>query len=79
MAIVVDSLAEPLKQILANAGYDPAELANSITAWRAGTGFDVITNKETKMLAAGIIDSRWVVSQAVANAANLTQRLLLLS
>jgi chaperonin GroEL len=79
MAIVFSSLAEPLKQILANAGYDPAELSNSITAWAAGTGFDVIMNKQTGMLAAGIIDSRWVVSQAVANAANLTQRLLLLS
>jgi chaperonin GroEL len=79
MAIVVDSLAEPLKQILANAGYDPAELANSITSWAPGTGFDVIMNKQTDMLATGIIDSRWVVSQAVANAANLTQRLLQLS
>ena len=62
---------------MANAGYDPARLANSISAWEAGTGFDVITNKQTDMLAAGIIDSCAVVSQAVANAANLTQRLLL--
>ena len=77
IAIVFDSLAEPLKRVMANAGYDPARLANSISAWEAGTGFDVITNKQTDMLAAGIIDSCAVVSQAVANAANLTQRLLL--
>ena len=79
IAIVFDSLAEPLKRVMANAGYDPARLANSISAWEAGTGFDVITNKQTDMLAAGIIDSCAVVSQAVANAANLTQRLLLVS
>ena len=61
IAIVFDSLAEPLKRVMANAGYDPARLANSISASKAGTGFDVITNKQTDMLAAGIIDSCAVV------------------
>jgi chaperonin GroEL len=77
VAIVFGSLAEPLKRIMANAGYDPPGLADSISAWEAGTGFDVMTNKQTDMLAAGIIDSCAVVSQSVANAINLTQRLLL--
>jgi chaperonin GroEL len=78
-AIVLDSLAEPLKQIIANAGSDPAKLANSIIAGEVGTGFDVITNKQADMLAAGIIDSCAVVGMAVANAASLPQRLLLAS
>jgi chaperonin GroEL len=79
IAIVFDSLAEPLKQVMANAGYDPARLANLISDREVGTGFDVNMNKQTDMLAAGIVDSRAVVSRAVANAANLTQRLLLVS
>jgi chaperonin GroEL len=77
IAVVLDSLAEPLKRVMANAGWDPARLAHPISAWEAGTGFDVIANKTTDMQAAGIIDSCAVVSHAVANAASLTQRLLL--
>jgi chaperonin GroEL len=78
-AIVSASLAEPLKQILANAGIDPAKLAKPISSWIPATGLDVITNEHTDMARAGIIDSCWVVTQAVANAAKLTERLLLVS
>ena len=79
MATVLDSLAEPLKQIAANAGhYDPAGLADSIRSSKPGTGFDVITNSRRDMPTAGIIDTFLVTSHAVTNAAKLTQRLLLL-
>jgi chaperonin GroEL len=77
IAVVTDSLAEPLKQILVNAGYDPAVLADPITSWKSGTGFDVMKNTQKDMLQTGIIDSCWVVTRAVANAASLTQRLSL--
>jgi chaperonin GroEL len=77
-AIVVDSLAEPLKQIVTNAGRDPVALAGSTTSRKPGTGFDVVAGAPRDMLKAGIIDTVTVVSQAVANAANLAQRLLLL-
>jgi chaperonin GroEL len=79
-AIVADSLAEPLKQIAANAGHDdPDALVESIISSKPGTGFEVLTNSPKDMLAAGIIDTFPVTSQAIANAANLTQRLLLVS
>ena len=78
-AIVLDSLAEPLKQIVANAGHDdPAALADSIRSLKPGTGFDVITDRPRDMLAAGIIDPCLVTSHALASAAGLAQRLLLL-
>jgi chaperonin GroEL len=75
MAIVIDSLAEPLRQIVANAGHDPAALADSAASWDPGTGFDVVAGLPANMLQAGIIDTVSVVGQAVANAANLAQRL----
>jgi chaperonin GroEL len=78
-AIVVDSLAEPLKQIVTNAGQDPAVIAGSLASWQPGTGIDVLAGVPKDMLKAGIIDTVSVVSQAVTNAANLTQRLLLLT
>jgi chaperonin GroEL len=78
-AIVVDSLAEPLKQIVTNAGQDPAVIAGSLASWPPGTGIDVLAGVPKDMLKAGIIDTVSVVSQAVTNAANLTQRLLLLA
>jgi chaperonin GroEL len=79
MAIVVDSLAEPLKQIVTNAGQDPAALAGFLASWQPGTGIDVLAGVPKDMLKAGIIDTVAVVSKAVTNAANLTQRLLLLT
>jgi chaperonin GroEL (HSP60 family) len=77
-AMVLDSLAGPLMQIAANAGHtDPAALADSIRSLKSGTGFDVITNSRTDMLAAGIVDSFSATSRAVTDAAHLTKRLLL--
>ncbi len=76
-AIVMDSLAEPLKQVMTNAGHDPDAL--SIESWESGTGFDVIAGAPSDMVYAGIIDAVSVVGRAVVNAASLTQRLLLLS
>jgi chaperonin GroEL len=79
MAIIVNSLAEPLKRIVANAGRDPAALSNSVAAGEPNSGFDVVADGLSDMLATGIFDTLWVVRQAVANAANLTCRLLELS
>ena len=76
---MIDSLAEPLQQIMANTGHDPDAIAALIASWMPGTGFDINTDSPRDMLEIGIVDTAPVVSQAIVNAAKLTQRLLLLT
>jgi chaperonin GroEL len=78
-SIVRRALEEPLKQIAINAGLEGGVVVEKVKSLPAGHGLDVVSGEYVDLFKADIVDPFPVVSQAVANAAKLTQRLLELS
>jgi chaperonin GroEL len=75
--IVRDSLAEPLRWILRNAGYgDGLEVLDRIRSLPLGTGLNALTGEEGDMLAFGIIDPLKVTRSALQSAASVVSLLL---
>jgi chaperonin GroEL len=66
--ILSEALAEPIRTIVGNAGYDPGEVLAKITQAGSGHGFDVMTGQVANMAEAGILDSAAVLKTAVQSA-----------
>jgi chaperonin GroEL len=70
------AVEEPLRQIVANAGGDPAVVLNAVTAGKGNYGFDAATGDYGDMVALGIIDPTKVTRLALQNAASVAGLLL---
>lgn len=62
--ILLRAVAEPLRTIVANAGYDPSDALAEVRMAGPDHGFDVLTGRVTAMGAAGITDPANVVKAA---------------
>ena len=72
--IVQRSLAAPLHQIAANAGYDANVVAEQVE--RSGKGFNAATGIYEDLLGAGILDAAKVVRLALQDAVTISGLLL---
>ena len=70
-AIIIKSLAAPLKQIAANAGITGEIVLEKVLAGEGNFGFDASNQTYVDMLKAGIIDPVKVVKAAIQNAASV--------
>ena len=75
-AIVRRALEEPLRQIAANAGHEPAVVGERVRAGKDDFGFNALTEAYEPLLAAGVIDPVKVVRTALQNAASVAGLLL---
>jgi chaperonin GroEL len=71
--ILLRALAEPIRTIIANAGYDPSEVLAEIKLAGPGHGFDANAQQVVDVIDAGILDvaavQKAIVHSAVASAA----------
>ena len=75
--IVAKALAEPMKQIAANAGIDGSVVLEKVkTAGKTGYGFDAYKEEYCDMIASGIVDPTTVTRSALENAASVAAVLL---
>ena len=75
--IVAKALAEPMKQIAANAGIDGSVVLEKVkTAGKTGYGFDAYKEEYCDMIASGIVDPTKVTRSALENAASVAAVLL---
>lgn len=63
--ILLRAVAEPLRVIVANAGYDPSEVLAEVRMAGPGCGFDVLCGRVTTMQEAGLYDPVNVTKAAV--------------
>ena len=70
--IIAKALAEPMKQIAANAGIDGSVVLEKVkTAGQVGYGFDAYKEVYCDMISAGIVDPTKVTRSALENAASV--------
>ena len=75
--IVAKALAEPMKQIAANAGIDGSVVLEKVkTAGKTGYGFDAYKEEYCDMIPAGIVDPTKVTRSALENAASVAAMVL---
>lgn len=74
--IVRQSLAEPLRWIAINSGYEAEDVLAKITQSPAGHGFDALTGEYGDMYSAGVIDPVKVTRSALESAASIASLLL---
>ena len=74
--ILRKALEGPARQIVENAGLEPAVVVNEILAKKGANGFDARTEQYVDMVKAGIIDPTLVTRTAVQNAASIAGLLL---
>ncbi len=75
--IIVKALAEPVKQIAANAGIDGSVVLEKIKeSGKTGYGFDAYKETYVDMISAGIVDPTKVTRSALENAASIAAVLL---
>ena len=75
--IVAKALAEPMKQIAANAGIDGSVVLERVkSANKTGYGFDAYKEEYCDMISAGIVDPTKVTRSALENAASVAAVLL---
>jgi chaperonin GroEL len=75
--IVRRALEEPLRRIAANAGLEPAVVAERVRGLGPGEGLDAVTGEYRDLLDAGIVDATLVVCSALENAVSIAKTLLL--
>ncbi|MGD1011680.1 MAG: chaperonin GroEL [Acidimicrobiales bacterium] len=75
-AIVGRALAEPLKWIAINAGYEGAVMVQEVERAKGTTGLNALTGKIEDLVKAGIIDPAKVTRSALQNAASIAALLL---
>ena len=76
-AIVAKALAEPLKQIVANAGIDGSVVLEKVKdSGKSGYGFDAYKEVYCDMVSAGIVDPTKVTRSALENASSVAAILL---
>ena len=69
--IVVKSLEEPLRQIVANAGADSSVVLNKVAESEGNQGYDAATGDYGDMIKLGILDPTKVARTALQNAASI--------
>ena len=75
--IVAKALAEPMKQIAANAGIDGSVVLERVkSAGKSGYGFDAYKEEYCDMISSGIVDPTKVTRSALENAASVAAVLL---
>ncbi len=75
--IVISALAEPLRQIAANAGLEGSVIFENVkNANKKGHGFNALTEKYVDMIEAGIVDPAKVTRSALQNAASISAMIL---
>ena len=74
--IVSRAIEEPLRQILLNAGLEPAPIVEKIRAGKDGFGFNAYTETYEDLFKAGVIDPAKVTKTALTNAASIASLLL---
>jgi chaperonin GroEL len=70
------AIEEPLRQIVANAGTDPAVVLNAVVNGKGNYGFNAATGEYGDMVKSGIIDPTKVTRLALQNAASVAGLLL---
>jgi len=70
--IIMRSLEEPVRQIVANAGLEGSVVVEKLKASEPGTGFDALKGIYVDMLKAGIVDPTKVTRSALQNAASIS-------
>lgn len=74
--IIVKALQEPLKQIVYNAGLEPAVVLDKVSNEAEGIGFDAKNEKYVDMKKAGIVDPTKVSRSALQNAESIASMIL---
>jgi chaperonin GroEL len=79
VAIVADSLAEPMLQIARNAGYSETALGDLLTAPESGHCVDVMSRATVDFQHAGMLDPAGVARRAIAQSARIASRFVMIS
>ena len=74
--IVLRALEEPLRQIVTNAGVEPAVVLDRVAAGAGGFGYNAATGEYGDMLAMGVLDPCKVTRSALQNAASIAGLIL---
>ena len=74
--IVLRALEEPLRQIVANAGEEPAVVLNRVNEGAGNFGFNALANEYGDMVQMGILDPCKVTRCALQNAASIAGLIL---
>ncbi len=74
--IIYRAIEEPCRQILLNAGLEPAPIIEKIRQGKDGFGFNAYSEKYEDLLKAGVIDPAKVTKTALVNAASVAALLL---
>ena len=74
--ILRKAMEGPARQIVSNAGLEPAVVVNQILSKKGANGFDARTESYVDMVKSGIIDPTLVTRTAVQNAASIAGLLL---
>ena len=70
------ALEEPLRQIVANAGQEPAVIVERVVAGEGAFGYNVATEQYGDMVAMGVIDPTKVTRLGLQNAASIASLIL---
>jgi chaperonin GroEL len=74
--VVRHAIEEPLRQILINAGHEPAPILEKIRNEKGSFGFNALTDKFEDLYLSGVIDPTKVTKTALQNAASVASLLL---
>ncbi|MGL4362711.1 MAG: chaperonin GroEL [Cellulosilyticaceae bacterium] len=74
--IILKALEAPLRQIVENAGLEPAVIINNVKASEEGMGFNALTEEYVQMIDGGIIDPTKVTRSALQNATSVAATFL---
>jgi chaperonin GroEL len=74
--IIRRALEEPIRQIVANAGFEPSVVVNKVKEGKDDFGFNALTDTYEYLIKAGILDPTKVARTALENAASVAGLLL---
>ncbi|HWD21554.1 MAG TPA: chaperonin GroEL [Burkholderiales bacterium] len=74
--IVLRALEDPLRQIVKNAGAEPAVVVQSVVEGKDNYGYNAATGQYGDMVAMGVLDPRKVTRVALQNAASIASLIL---
>lgn len=74
--IILKALESPLRQIVQNAGLEPAVIINKVKELEKGVGFNALIEEYVDMIEGGIIDPTKVVRSALQNATSVAATFL---
>jgi chaperonin GroEL len=75
-AIVRRAIEEPIRQIAANAGFEPGVVVEQVRGGAGNFGFNAATGKYEDLMTAGVIDPAKVTRSTLQNAASIAALLL---